>query len=207
MAFNLVDHPLAKHFVGQLRDKTTGPSEFRVIAQRLTVILAVEATRQLKTTRTEVHTPMAVANAEKLDVGITAVPILRAGLGMLQPITELLPDVTVGFIGLERDESTAIASSYYCKLPTLHGRSVLLLDPMLATGGSASQAVEILKSRGADAIVLLAVVAATEGVERLVRDHPDVSIYAAAVDAELDARKFIIPGLGDFGDRLFGTES
>lgn len=207
MAFNLVEHPLAKHFVGQLRDKTTGPAEFRVIAQKLAVILAVEATRALKTTRTEVHTPMAVARAEKISVGITAVPILRAGLGLLQPITELFPDVTVGYIGLERDESTAIASSYYCKLPNLHGRAIFLIDPMLATGGSASQAIDILKSRGADSIILLAVVAASEGVDRLAKDHPDVAIYAAALDMQLDAKKFIVPGLGDFGDRLFGTES
>ena len=207
MAFNLVEHPLAKHFVGRLRDKTTGPAEFRAIAQKLAVILAVEATRQLRTTRTEVHTPMAVADAEQIDVGITAVPILRAGLGMLQPIIELLPDVTVGYIGLERDESTSIASSYYCKLPNLHGRAVFLIDPMLATGGSASQAIDILKSRSADSIVLLAVVAASEGVDRLAKDHPDVAIYATALDTQLDANKFIIPGLGDFGDRLFGTES
>ncbi|MFN8218747.1 MAG: uracil phosphoribosyltransferase [Fimbriimonadales bacterium] len=137
--------------------------------------------------------------------GLAVVPVLRAGLGMLDPILHLFPDVSVGYIGLERDHKTAIAHSYYCKLPTLTGRYTLCVDPMLATGGSASQAITLLKSHGASPVVMVCVISAPEGVARLQADHPDVDIITAAHDRELNEHKYILPGLGDFGDRLFGT--
>jgi uracil phosphoribosyltransferase len=206
MAFHLIDHPMAQEVVGKLRDKRTLLAEFRELARRLTIVLAIEATRDLKIEPYTVETPLEDANAEKLSQGIAAVPILRAGLGMLSPITELFENVSVGYIGLVRDESTAIASSYYCKLPELSGRLTLLLDPMLATGGTASQASDLVKAAGAEKIKLLSVVAAPEGVDRLSKEHPEVDVYCAALDRELNAMKYILPGLGDFGDRLYGTE-
>ncbi len=136
---------------------------------------------------------------------IAVVPILRAGLGMLEAIADLFPEVSVGYIGLERDERTAVANHYYCKLPSLEGKVVLLCDPMLATGGSACQAVRLLNEAGASSIRMLCVVAAPQGVERLLTEWPNVAIFAAAVDEGLDGRKYIVPGLGDFGDRLYGT--
>ncbi len=206
MPFHLIDHPLALEVVGKLRDKRTLPAEFRDLARRLTTVLAIEATRGLKTNSYTVETPLESAQAERLSQGIAAVPILRAGLGMLSPITELFQNVSVGYIGLVRDESTAIATSYYCKLPKLSASLTLLLDPMLATGGTASQACDLVKAAGAENIKLLSVVAAPEGMDRISREHPDVHVYFAALDRELNALKYILPGLGDFGDRLYGTE-
>ena len=141
-----------------------------------------------------------------LDDSLVAVPVLRAGLGMLEPIVEFFPDVSVGYIGLERDEATAIASSYYAKLPPrMNGRTTLVLDPMLATGGSASQAIGTVKAAGAGAVLMLSIVAAPEGVAAVNAAHPDVRLFTAGLDRGLDARKYILPGLGDFGDRLYGT--
>lgn len=201
----VVDHPLAGHLLAGLRDATTPPERFRTLARRLSTVLVLEATRGLATRRGSVTTPLADAAVQWLDTTVVAVPILRAGLGMLDAATDLLPDVTVGYVGLERDESTLEPASYYLKVPELAGRPVLLLDPMLATGGSAAFAARLLAQQGATDMQLVCIVAAPEGVERMAAEHPGVAVLTAAVDERLDDRGFIVPGLGDFGDRLFGT--
>jgi uracil phosphoribosyltransferase len=206
MPIHLLDHPLAGHALAALRDRRTGPDAFRRQCERLTLLLAAEATRDLPTVETLVETPLAPAPARMLAAPVVAVPILRAGLGMLPPLLHLFPEIAVGYVGLERDERTAVARAYYQKLPPLEGRAVLLLDPMLATGGSADQALTALAEAGAQDVRLLCIVAAPEGVDRVSRRHPRVTIFTAAVDRELNAQKYIVPGLGDFGDRLYGTE-
>lgn len=198
-------HPLASHLVASLRDQATPPGEFRGIAYRLGLLLAMEATRDLPTRETTVTTPLETTPAQRLAQPLVVVPILRAGLGMVQPFVDLFPDVSVGYIGLERDHATAVAHSYYCKLPPLAGRTVVLVDPMLATGGSAAQAMTLLKTHGATTLRMACVVSAPEGVATLHAAHPDVPIYTAAHDRGLNERKYILPGLGDFGDRLYGT--
>ena len=208
MPVTILQHPLAAHFLTHLRDKTTKPSLFRLLTKRLTVLLALEATQTLRLRSRSIETPMEALDSPILDDPLVAVPILRAGLGMLDPIVEFFPDVSVGYIGLERDHQTAVASPYYAKLPPdMNGRTTLILDPMLATGGSASQAIDTVKAAGAGRIFMLCLVAAPEGVALLNAAHPDVTIFTAGLDRELDARKYILPGLGDFGDRLYGTES
>lgn len=201
----ILDHPLAAHCLGHLRDRDTNPETFRFLTRRLTTLLAVEATRDLRTRRENVETPLEPAEVKTLDERLVVVPILRAGLGMLDAIVNLFPDVAVGYLGLERDEETAEASVYYQKLPTIEDRTVLLVDPMLATGGSACQALDAIEARSPGRIVLVCIVAAPEGVQAVRADHPDVEILTAALDRELDERKYIRPGLGDFGDRLYGT--
>lgn len=205
MALHVVEHPLVKHILTQLRDKRTEPARFRFLTHQLTFILAIEATRNLATRRVQVETPLETTEGQVLAQSLVVVPILRAGLAMLEPVAELFPEVSVGYIGLERDEQTAIARSYYCKLPPLRHRKVLLMDPMLATGGSAEQALELLFDAGAEEVAKICVVAAPQGVERLIRRFPNVPIYTAALDRDLNPQKFILPGLGDFGDRLYGT--
>ena len=199
-------HPLARHFLTHLRDQTTKPSLFRLLCKRLTVLLAIEATHSLALTTRAIETPLEALDSPVLADPLVAVPILRAGLGMLDPIVEFFPDVAVGYLGLERDHETAVAASYYAKLPPMRGRTALILDPMLATGGSASQAITTVRAAGAGRILMLSLVAAPEGAARLNADHPDVPIWTAGLDRELDPRKYILPGLGDFGDRLYGTE-
>jgi uracil phosphoribosyltransferase len=205
MQIEVVQHPLVKHILTRLRDASTEPAQFRALARQLTLLLAVEATRDLPVREHTVQTPLETTQGHSLAQPIVAVPILRAGLGMLEAITELFTDVRVGYIGLERDEATAIARAYYCKLPPIGASRVLLLDPMLATGGSAAQAVEVLLKAGAQDIVHVCVVAAPEGVRLLNERFPQVRIVAASIDRGLNDRKFILPGLGDFGDRLYGT--
>lgn len=205
MPIRVLDHPLAGHTLACLRDVTTPPERFRSLCKTLTTLLVLEATSQLSTSEGEVVTPLETARARLMSQGLAVVPVLRAGLGMLEPIVEMFPDVAVGYIGLERHEETAIAHSYYCKLPRLDDRFSLCVDPMLATGGSASQAISLMKASGASAITMVCVVAAPEGIERLRRDHPEVPIVTAAIDRGLNDRKYILPGLGDFGDRLYGT--
>lgn len=202
----IVEHPLAGHLLAGLRDVATPPERFRYLARRLSAVLALEATRDLETRPGTVLTPLTEAAATLIGRRVVAVPILRAGLGLLDPVLDLLPDVSVGYVGLERDEDTLQPTSYYLKVPELAGSSVLLLDPMLATGGTAAFAAALLKQRGAVDLQLLCVVAAPEGVARLAADHPDVRVVTAALDDSLDERGYIVPGLGDFGDRLFGTE-
>lgn len=205
MQIEIVSHPLVKHILTQLRDERTEPARFRMLARQLTFLLAIEATRDLPVRTHPVKTPLETTEGYSLAKAIVAVPILRAGLGMLEALTELFPDLRVGYIGLERDEQTAIARAYYCKLPPLDNSRVLLLDPMLATGGSAAQAVEVLVNAGAEEIVHICVVAVPEGVRLLNARFPQVRIVAASLDRGLNERKFILPGLGDFGDRLYGT--
>lgn len=188
-----------------LRDRDTPPERFRPLAKRLTTLLVLQATGGLPTRAQSVVTPIKETQGRVLDQPLAAVPILRAGLGMLEPVVELFPDVAVGYVGLERHEETAVARSYYSKLPEVRGRYTLCLDPMLATGGSASQAVGLIRAAGAERVVMVCVVAAPEGIARLEAAHPGILIVTAALDEGLNERKYIVPGLGDFGDRLYGT--
>jgi uracil phosphoribosyltransferase len=202
----LVDHPLAHDALSTLRDKDTGPEHFRQAAARISVLLVAEALRDLPTTSTSVETPLGSADVRRVCGDVVVVPVLRAGLGMLDAVLELVPTARVGHIGLQRDEMTAVASRYYSKLPAALDKSyVLMIDPMLATGGSAVAALDLLQQAGAKTIRLVCIVAAPEGIVLVERSHPNVDIYTPAVDRELDAHKFIVPGLGDFGDRLYGT--
>ncbi len=208
MNVTVLQHPLAVHYLTHLRDRTTKPSLFRLLTKRLTVLLALEASAHLALRPRAIETPLESIEGRVLGDSLVVVPILRAGLGMLDPIVEFFPDVSVGYIGLERDETTAIASSYYAKLPPhMNGRTVMVLDPMLATGGSAAQAIATVKAAGAGQILMLSIVAAPEGVARLNAAHPDVPLFTAGLDRELNDLKYILPGLGDFGDRLYGTEN
>jgi len=201
----VVDHALAGHLLAQLRSQETAPPVFRTLAKRLALTLALEAIRDLPTTEVVVRTPLEETTGRVLG-DLVAVPILRAGLGMLEAVTELFPEVAVGYIGLERDEASLEPQSYYRKLPPVQRRHVLVLDPMLATGGSGSAATSAVKEGGPTSIRFVCVVAAPEGIRRMEADHPDVPIFTAAIDRQLNERGYIVPGLGDFGDRLFGTE-
>ncbi|MBC8103207.1 MAG: uracil phosphoribosyltransferase [Cytophagales bacterium] len=205
MEIRIAAHPVARHLVSQLRDKATPPARFRSLTNQLTVILALEATDDLPLERQSIETPLESFETEVLERGFVVVPILRAGLGMLPAIVELFPDVSVGYIGLARDHTTAVASSYYLKLPSVATKRTLVVDPMLATGGSACQAIDAVKAAGGTDIRLVCVVAAPEGVREVNRQHPDVTIIGAALDRELNDQRYILPGLGDFGDRLYGT--
>ena len=205
MTIQLCTHPLAQHLLTGLRSTETDPQHFRPLARRLTTLLALEATQDLPTVATAITTPLEPMEGQILAHGIVVIPILRAGLAMLEPFLELFPDVSVGYIGLERDHATAVASSYYCKLPNVSGQTTLVVDPMLATGGSANQAIDLVKAAGGTDVRLVCVVAAPEGVAAVNAAHPDVALYAAALDRQLNDKKYICPGLGDFGDRLYGT--
>jgi uracil phosphoribosyltransferase len=205
VSVTVVDHALAGHLLAQLRSQETAPPVFRTLAKRLALTLALEAIRDLPTTEIVVRTPLEETTGRVLG-DLVAVPILRAGLGMLEAVTELFPEVAVGYIGLERDEASLEPQSYYRKLPPVEGRHVLVLDPMLATGGSGSAATSAVREGGPRSIRFVCVVAAPEGIKRMEADHPDVPIFTAAIDRQLNERGYIVPGLGDFGDRLFGTE-
>jgi uracil phosphoribosyltransferase len=198
-------HPLVADSLRGLRDSTTEPEQFRALARNVITLLLYEATADLPVRRGTVRTPLAEAPALEIEQEVVAIPVLRAGLGLLAPVLELLPRVSVGYIGLERDEQTAVARIYYNKLPKLQGKIPLLLDPMLATGGSAAQALDMIKSAGGRDTRMICVVAAPEGVRVLSERHPEVEVFTAALDDHLDDRAYIVPGLGDFGDRLFGT--
>ncbi|HXH61760.1 MAG TPA: uracil phosphoribosyltransferase [Fimbriimonadaceae bacterium] len=206
MSLIIVDHPLAKHLLTGLRDSSSEPDRFRRLADVLSTILILEATRGVPVRDTRVGTPLEETDAKVLAQSLAVVPVLRAGMSMLEAALRLFPHVAVGYIGLERSHDTAVAHSYYCKLPKLSNRFTLLCDPMLATGGSASQAVSLLKANGATEVTMVSVVAAPEGVQALNAAHPDVTIYTAALDRCLNEQKYIVPGLGDYGDRLYGTE-
>ncbi len=202
----VVSHPLIDHSLTVLRNKNTTTVEFRRQASIVSKILLVEATRQLQVSDERIETPLAPMTGKRLKDEIVVVPVLRAGLAMLFALQDFLPSVAVGFIGLERDEQTAQAHEYYRKLPEIFASSKLLvLDPMLATGGSFDDTVVALKNKGARQLTLVCIVAAPEGIERIEKNHPDVQIITAAIDSHLNDRKFIVPGLGDFGDRYFGT--
>jgi len=198
-------HPLVLDSLAGLRDRTTEPEKFRVLARKIITLLLYEATADLRVRRGTVQTPLKEAAATFVEREVVAIPVLRSGLGILGPVLELLPSVSVGYIGLERDDETAVARIYYQKLPELAGKVPLLLDPMLATGGSAAQALDLIKEAGGRDTRMICVVAAPEGVKVLEDRHPEVRIFTAALDDGLDERAFIVPGLGDFGDRLFGT--
>ena len=205
MTLHHVSHPLVEDVLAGLRDESTPPEHFRRLANRVTTLLAFDASRDLPCRGDTVSTPLESTDVKRLDAEIVLVPVLRAGMGMLDVMLSVFPRASVGYVGLERDESTAVARQYYRKLPQLSDRYVFLLDPMLATGGSAAAAVSLLKEHGATHVRLLCIVAAPEGIHRLEQDWPDVDIYTASVDRALDERKYIVPGLGDFGDRLYGT--
>ena len=205
MPLSVSRHPLVADSLAGLRDKSTDPEQFRVLARNVITLLLYEATADLPTKPGTVRTPLREADALMIEREVVAIPVLRAGLGLLAPVLELLPRVSVGYIGLERDENTAVARIYYKKLPELEGKVPLLLDPMLATGGSAAQALDLIKEAGGTDPRFICVVAAPEGVKVVEDRHPEVHIYTAALDEGLNDRAYIVPGLGDFGDRLFGT--
>jgi len=203
---HLVEHPLVHDALVTLRDAKTPPEVFRRMAVRISLLLAAEATRDLPASPVTVTTPLARATGRRVTADVVVVPVLRAGLGMLDAVLELIPGARVGHIGLQRDEITAVASQYYAKLPrALENSVVLMIDPMLATGGSAVAALDLLMRAGARDIRMICIVAAPEGVSLVEHRHPGVRIYTPAIDRELNDHKFIVPGLGDFGDRLYGT--
>lgn len=203
---SLVTHPLIDHSLTILRRKETGTEEFRRHAGIVSKILLIEATKNLNLEVAAIVTPLAPMNGKRLKDEVVVVPVLRAGLAMLFALQDFLPAVAVGFIGLERDEKTAVAREYYQKLPQIFStHRVIILDPMLATGGSFDDTVTAIKKKGGKRITLVCVVAAPEGIARIQKNHPDVEIFTAAIDKKLNAIKYIVPGLGDFGDRYFGT--
>lgn len=200
------DHPLVKQKLTLLRDKRTDSKKFRELIREITILLAYEATSDLEVSPADVETPVAVAHGVKLKEPIGLIPILRSGLGMVEGMWEMIPSAEIWHIGLFRDEETLHPVSYYNRLPVHPTVSVcLILDPMLATGGSAVKTVDILKAWGANRIKFMGLIAAPEGIERLKATHPDVEIYVAAIDDHLNDQAYIVPGLGDAGDRQFGT--
>jgi uracil phosphoribosyltransferase len=206
MDVHVLRHSLGEDVLAALRDRHTPSNVFRQLARRVSMLLVAEATRDLPMAEGTVDTPLEATTVRRLAARVVAVPVLRAGLGMLDGFLELVPQAQVGYFGLERDEVTAVARRYYEKVPKdLAGAVVFLLDPMLATGGSAVMAIEGLAELGARGVRYLSIVAAPEGIALLRSAVPDAVVYTAAIDRELSARKFILPGLGDFGDRLFGT--
>ena len=202
------DHPLIQHKLSIMRDKHTGTKEFRELLSEIAMLMVFEVTRDLETEEVDVETPICIAKCRRLSgkkLGI--IPILRAGLGMVDGVTNLIPSAKVGHIGLYRDPKTLEPVEYYCKLPDdAEHRQLIVLDPMLATGGSASAAITFIKQRGCSNIRLVNLIAAPEGIARVQKDHPDVDIYVAACDEHLNDHGYIVPGLGDAGDRLFGTK-
>ena len=205
---HVFDHPLIQHKLSIMRDKNTGAKEFRELLEEISMLMIYEVTRDLPTHDVEVETPVATCTCKRLaGRKLAVVPILRAGLGMVSGVTNLIPAAKIGHIGLYRDPETLEPVEYYCKLPAdCDEREVLLVDPMLATGGSASAAITFLKQRGCKHIRLIDLIGAPEGVARIQKDHPDVDIYVAGMDDHLNEHGYIVPGLGDAGDRLFGTK-
>ena len=206
---HILDHPLIQHKLSILREKNTGVKEFREVVGEISALMCYEATRNLPTVEVEVETPVAVAKTRVLSgKKLAIVPILRAGLGMVDAMIDLIPSAKVGHIGLYRDPETHEPVEYYCKMPPdISERQVFVVDPMLATGGSATAAIRLLKEKyGCRNITLMDIIAAPEGVQTVRRDHPDVDIFVASVDERLDENAYITPGLGDAGDRIFGTK-
>ena len=204
----IADHPLVKHKISHLRDKNTGTKEFKELVSEIATLLCYEATRDLPTEKVEIETPLTVTSQPMLaGRKLALVPILRAGLGMVDGMLTLLPAAKIGHIGLYRNEETLEPVEYYCKLPAdIHEREVIVLDPMLATGGSAVDAITQIKKRGAKHIKFICIIAALQGVEKLRSSHPDVDIYIGQLDECLNENGYIVPGLGDAGDRIFGTK-
>lgn len=201
------DHPLIQHKLTYLRDKTLSHRPFRALLYQIAGLMVYEVTRTLPTRLVDVETPMERSQGRRLSAKITVVPVLRSGLGMAEGILEMMPEARVGHLGLARDEETLLPTVYLRRLPRdLDAGPVILVDPMLATGGSAAEAVAILRQAGARDLRMICLVASPEGISRLQRDHPDVTIYTAAIDRGLNEKGFILPGLGDAGDRMYGTE-
>lgn len=207
-ALHIVDHPLIQHKLTIMRKKETGPKDFRELLVEITKLMGYEVTRDFALDDVEIETPMARMTAKKISgKKVAVVPILRAGLGMVDGLVSLLPVAKVGHIGLYRDPETHTPVVYYCKLPQdIEKRTIIVCDPMLATGGSASDAISMLKDKGCTDIKLMCLVSAPEGVAKIQKDHPDVDIFVASLDDHLNENAYIIPGLGDAGDRLFGTK-
>ncbi len=208
MNVHVLDHPLIQHKLAILRNKDTGVKEFRELIGEIAGLMCYEATRNLPTCQVEVPTPVAVAKCRMLSgKKLAIVPVLRAGLGMVDKMVALIPSAKIGHIGLYRDPETHLPVEYYCKLPEdIESRVVFLVDPMLATGGSAVAAIDFLKKRGCKTIVMMNIIGCPEGVAAVQAAHPDVDIYLAALDEKLNDHAYIIPGLGDAGDRIFGTK-
>ncbi len=204
----IMDHPLIQHKISLLRDKNTGCKEFRELVSEVAMLMCYEATRDLPLKEVEIETPLVVAKTKVISgLKMAFVPILRAGLGMVEGMLAMVPAAKVGHIGLYRDPDTFEPHEYYCKLPTdITSREVYVLDPMLATGGSAVDAIQMLKEKGVKNIKFLCIIAAPEGLKALSEAHPDVQIYCASLDEKLNDHKYILPGLGDAGDRIFGTK-
>lgn len=204
----IMNHPMIQHKLTILREKTTGVKEFRELVEELAMLMGFEVTRNLPLQEIEIETPICVTKSKVISgkkLGI--IPILRAGLGMVDGMLKLIPTAKVGHVGLYRDPETLKPVEYYCKLPSdVDERDLIVLDPMLATGGSAAAAISFLKEKGAKSIKLVNLLAAPEGIKTVVEEHPDVEIYVAAVDERLNSHGYIIPGLGDAGDRLYGTK-
>ncbi len=208
MAVHVLDHPLLQHKLAILRDENTSVKEFRELVSEIATLMCYEATRDLPVEQVEIQTPVSKATVNKIaGKKMSVVPILRAGLGMVDGIVTLVPACKVGHIGLYRNPETLEPVEYYCKMPNdIASREVLIVDPMLATGGSATAAIQFIKNYGCKNIKLMCIIAAPEGVKRIEEDHPDVELYVAAVDEKLNDHGYIVPGLGDAGDRIFGTK-
>lgn len=202
----LIDHPCVQHKLALVRDVGTGHKRFRELSKEITQFICYEALKNVKTREVMVETPVATAKCHVIDTDLVVVPILRAGVGMLDGILELVPTARVGFVGLYRDEETKQPVTYYERFPPqIAGGTCIVIDPMLATGGSTAAALDLLKQSGAENIVVICIVTCPEGIATVEKAHPDVQIYAAAIDERLNEHKYIVPGLGDAGDRLFGT--
>lgn len=208
MSVTIFDHPLVSHKVALLRDAKTNSKQFRELVEELSMLMAFEAFKDIPTKETDITTPLETCRQKMVDDdSVAIVPILRAGLGMVSGVQALFPTARVGFIGIYRDHVTLQPCEYYCKLPNnINGGISIILDPMLATGGSAVAAIDLLKERGATKIKLMNIIAAPEGIKTVKTVHPDVQIYCAAIDRGLNENGYILPGLGDAGDRLFGTK-
>ena len=205
---HVIDHPLIQHKLTIMRDKNTSTKDFRELLNEISLLMGYEITRDLPLEEVEVETPLCVAKMKKISgKKLAVVPILRAGLGMVDGLLKLVPSARVGHIGLYRDPETHLPVEYYCKMPPDIGeRLVVVVDPMLATGGSAADAITMVKKRGAKNVLLMCLVAAPEGVKKVAEEHPDVDVYVASLDECLNDHAYIIPGLGDAGDRIFGTK-
>lgn len=204
--YHEVTHPCIQHKLALIRDVDTGHKMFRELATEITMFVCYEALKHIKVKEVDVQTPMAIAKCHMIDEDIVVIPILRAGVGMLDGILSLIPSARVGFVGLERDKETARPFTYYEKMPPqIRGGISIIIDPMLATGGSTAAAIDVLKEHGATNIVVVCIVTCPEGLRRIADAHPDVEVYAASIDPELNEKKYIVPGLGDAGDRLYGT--
>lgn len=205
---HIISHPLIQHKLGLMRDKQTGSKDFRQLLKEIAMLMGYEITRDLETEEVEIETPICRTTVRRISGNkLVIVPILRAGMGFVDGLLELIPVAKVGHIGLYRDEQTHKPVEYYCKLPSdIRERDVLLTDPMLATGGSACDAISMMKKRGCKNIKLMCLVAAPEGIEAVTKSHPDVDVYVAAIDQRLNENAYIVPGLGDAGDRIFGTK-